>query len=296
MNKIFIPLACAVGLVSCSAKANEQSTEQQTLNQDLATTMNETTGTPAVTSDKKVIINTSEGEIEVLLYGDTPKHQANFIKLAKEDYYNGTLFHRVINEFMVQAGDPDSKTAGAGAHLGSGGPGYQIDAEFVYPKHFHKYGALAAARTGDQMNPERKSSGSQFYIVTGKKYSDAELKQIEEHLKNAPLQQKFYELATKHQAEIMKMQRDGDHAGLQKLQEELIAQAEAAVGNVGGLTDAQREAYKTIGGTPHLDGQYTVFGEVVKGMDVVEKIQKAETDSYDRPVKDIKILSMKVEE
>lgn len=296
MNKIFISLACAMGLVSCSAKANEQTTEQQTPNQDSVATMNATTETAAVTTDKKVIISTSEGDVEVLLYGDTPKHQANFIKLAKEGYYDGTLFHRVINEFMVQAGDPDSKTAAAGAHLGSGGPGYQIDAEFVYPKHFHKYGALAAARTGDQMNPERKSSGSQFYIVTGKKYSDSELKQIENHLKSAPLQQKFYELAEKHRADIMKMQQEGDQAGLQKLQEELIAQAEAAVGEAGGLTDAQREAYKTVGGTPHLDGQYTVFGEVVKGMDVVEKIQKAETDNYDRPTKDIKILSMKVEE
>lgn len=295
MNKIFISLACAAGLISCSAKASEQTNEQNSINQDSDSTMtteNEQ-GNPAG-PDKKVIISTTEGDIEVVLYGDTPKHQANFIKLAKEGYYDGTLFHRVINEFMVQAGDPESKTARPGQQLGSGGPGYQIDAEFVYPKHFHKYGALSAARIGDQINPERKSSGSQFYIVTGKKYSDAELQQIENHLKGGAIQKRFYELAAAHQAEIMKMRQEGDENGLQKMQEEFIAQAEAEAGP--GLTDAQKEAYKTIGGTPHLDGQYTVFGEVVKGMDVVEKIQKVETDSYDRPKNDIKITGMKVVE
>lgn len=290
-------MACALGLISCSAKATEQNNEQQTSNQATESEMTETNdSTTAVTTDKKVIISTSEGDIEVLLYGDTPKHQANFIKLAKEDFYNGTLFHRVINEFMVQAGDPDSKNAPAGKQLGSGGPGYQIDAEFVYPKHFHKYGALSAARTGDQVNPERKSSGSQFYIVTGKKYSDSELAQIENHLKNGALQQAFYEIASQRQAEIMKMRQEGDSEGLQKMQDEIFAQAEARVGKVQGLTDEQREAYKTVGGTPHLDGQYTVFGEVLKGMDVVQKIEKTETDRNDRPTKDIKILSVKVVE
>ncbi len=259
--------------------------------------MTATETTPAG-PDKKVIISTSEGDIEVVLYGDTPKHQENFIKLANDGFYEGTLFHRVINEFMVQAGDPDSKNAKPGQHLGSGGPGYQIDAEFVYPKHFHKYGALSAARTGDQVNPERKSSGSQFYIVTGKKYSDAELAQIEGHMKNGAVQKYFYELAAQNQERIRQMQQAGDMDGLQKLQDEFIAQAEAKAQAEGavGLTDAQREAYKTVGGTPHLDGQYTVFGEVVKGMDVVEKIQKAKTDAADRPVSDIKIQKVKVVE
>ncbi len=249
---------------------------------------------PKAGPDKKVIISTTEGDIEVLLYGDTPKHQANFLKLAKEGYYDGTLFHRVINEFMVQAGDPDSKTAQAGQHLGQGGPGYQIDAEFVYPKHFHKYGALAAARTGDQMNPERKSSGSQFYIVTGKKYSEGELGQIDNYLKNSAMQSRFMELVQAHQNEIRTMQQQGDQAGLQKLQDQLVSQVESEMDGKGGLTEEQKQAYTTVGGTPHLDGQYTVFGEVIKGMDVVEKIQKADTDGADRPKQDIKITGMKV--
>lgn len=290
MNKILISLACGLGLISCSAKASDKTTDEVSSTQDSTMTATETT--PAG-PDKKVIISTSEGDIEVVLYGDTPKHQANFIKLAKEGYYDGTLFHRVINQFMVQAGDPESKNAQPGQRLGSGGPGYQIDAEFVYPKHFHKYGALSAARTGDEVNPERKSSGSQFYIVTGKKYSDAELAQIENHLKGSEVQKYFYELTRQNQALIRKMQQEGDMEGLQKLQEQYVAEAQA---HAQGLTDAQREAYKTVGGTPHLDGQYTVFGEVVKGMDVVEKIQKAETDYADRPTSDIKILGMKVVE
>ena len=116
--------------------------------------------------DAIVEIETTEGPIKVLLYGDTPAHQANFLKLAKEGFYDGVLFHRVIKDFMVQTGDPNSKDAAPGAQLGAGDPGYTIEAEILYPKHYHKYGALAAARTGDAVNPERRSSGSQFYIVT----------------------------------------------------------------------------------------------------------------------------------
>jgi len=194
--------------------------------------------------ETKVLIKTTMGDITVRLYDTTEYHKNNFIKLVNEHYYDGLLFHRVINQFMIQGGDPDSKNAKANAALGSGGPGYTLPAELL-PKYFHKRGALAAARTGDQMNPTRRSSGSQFFIVTGRVYSDAELDQIEQKM-----QTKF--------------------------------------------TKEQRKAYTTIGGTPFLDQQYTVFGEVIDGMDVVDKIQKVPTGANDRPKEDVKIISMEI--
>lgn len=296
IKHLFLGLTALAMLGSCTAKADETAKQQQSTSQETTDpTMTATNTATPVADDAKVLIKTSMGDIEILLYGDTPKHQANFLKLVKEGFYNGTLFHRVINEFMVQAGDPDSKSAPAGKMLGQGGPGYQIDAEFVYPKHFHKAGALAAARTADQVNPERKSSGSQFYIVTGKKYTDAELNQMEAQMKQGAVQSEFYRIAGQHQAEITKMQQEGDRAGLMKLQEEIIAQAEKAAANAPGLTAEQREAYSTVGGTPFLDNQYTVFGEVIKGMDVVNKIEKTATGANDRPKEDVKILSMEIE-
>ncbi len=288
MKKILTGVLSLVALTACGG-SNEQSSNQSTPETKSEMNTPETT----VANDAKVLIHTSEGDIEILLYGDTPKHQANFLKLAKEGYYDGTLFHRVINEFMVQAGDPDSKGAPAGKALGQGGPGYQIDAEFVYPKHFHKRGALAAARTADQVNPERKSSGSQFYIVTGKVYSAAELNQMEMQMKQSAMQGVFYKLAGERRAEIMKMQQEGDQAGLMKLQEELIAMAEAQTPDAN-LTEEQRNVYTTEGGTPFLDNQYTVFGEVTNGMDVVSKIEKTKTGANDRPQTDVKILSMEI--
>lgn len=245
--------------------------------------------------DVLVEIKTTEGNLTVRLFGDTPRHRDNFVKLAKEGYYNGVLFHRVINEFMVQTGDPDSKTAPAGKMLGSGGPGYDIEAEIVYPTHFHKRGALAAARQGDQVNPERRSSGSQFYIVTGKAYNDSTLNQMERQLQMMQKQNIFNDLAREHRDSIMTLRRNRDQAGLQALQDELVAITEKKAAEAPArLTAEQREAYTTNGGTPHLDNQYTVFGEVVDGMDVIDKIEKVETDSHDRPLKDVKILSMRV--
>lgn len=245
--------------------------------------------------DVLVEIKTTEGDLTVRLFGDTPRHRDNFVKLAKEGYYNGVLFHRVINEFMVQTGDPDSKTAPAGKMLGSGGPGYDIEAEIVYPAHFHKRGALAAARQGDQVNPERRSSGSQFYIVTGKAYNDSTLNQMERQLQMMQKQNIFNDLAREHRDSIMTLRRNRDQAGLQALQDELVAITEKKAAEAPTrLTSEQREAYTTTGGTPHLDNQYTVFGEVVDGMDVIDKIEKVETDSHDRPLKDVKILSMRV--
>ncbi len=240
-------------------------------------------------------VATTAGNLKIRLYDDTPLHRDNFLKLAKEGYYDGVLFHRVINDFMVQTGDPESKEAPAGTMLGSGGPGYTIPAEIVYPKHYHKYGALAAARTGDDMNPERKSSGSQFYIVTGKKFIPQQLARMEEMSVQKQLQTYFMNLQRQHMDTIKQLRFAKDSVGLENLRQELIKETEANVKPVT-MTEEQVRDYTTVGGTPHLDGQYTVFGEVLEGMDVVEKIQKSQTDSHDRPVEDIRIISIKVEE
>lgn len=241
----------------------------------------------------KVRIMTMLGDIVVRLYDETPLHRDNFLKLVREGYYDGTLFHRVIKDFMIQGGDPDSKGALPGKMLGAGGPGYTIEAE-IKDTLFHKRGALAAARQGDQVNPERRSSGSQFYIVYGQVYGEGQLRQFSKQLRMQRVQEAFNALATEHRAEIIQLRKDRNRAGLQELQDKLAAEAEKHVqGN--GLTDEQLKIYSTIGGTPHLDGQYTVFGEVEEGLDVVEMIQGTATGRADRPVDDIEMRISVVE-
>lgn len=243
----------------------------------------------------KVELKTSLGDIVVGLYKETPKHHDNFVKLVKEGYYNGVLFHRVINDFMIQTGDGNSKNAKPGQMLGTGDPGYTVEAEFVYPKFFHKRGALAAARTADQVNPERRSSGSQFYIVTGKVYNEQQMMQMEHQMNQMNLQSIFQAKAAANQKEIMRLRMARDTAGTEALRQRLIAETEAeAAKNPVKLTEEQRAAYTTVGGTPHLDNQYTVFGEVLEGMDVVAKIEGVATDRNDRPTEDIKIISATV--
>jgi peptidylprolyl isomerase len=241
----------------------------------------------------KVKLTTTMGDITLLLYNDTPLHRDNFVKLVKEGFYDGLLFHRVISDFMIQGGDPDSKNAEPGKSLGSGEPGYTIPAEFVYPKHYHKYGSLAAARTPDQMNPERRSSGSQFYIVVGRKLPESQLERNQQRLNNDRLQAYFGKLVEAHASEIEALQKSGDKDGLEALRQQFIKETESNVETVQ-LSDEMKETYMTLGGTPHLDDQYTVFGEVVEGMETVEKIQKVETDRNDRPVEDVKIISAKI--
>ena len=242
-------------------------------------------------------IETTLGDIKVKLYNETPKHRDNFIKLAKEGMYDGTLFHRVIKDFMVQAGDPDSKNAPKGKMLGAGDVGYTIPAEIVYPKYFHKRGALSAARQGDNVNPKKESSGCQFYIVTGKVYNDSTLLNMEKQMNENKLTTLFNALAQKHMKEIYQMRKENNEEGLYDLQENLFAQAqeEAAKQPEFRFTKEQVEAYTTVGGTPHLDGEYTVFGEVVEGMDIVDKIQNVKTDRNDRPEEDVKIIKVEVE-
>ena len=242
-----------------------------------------------------VELETTLGKIVVELYNETPLHRDNFIKLVKSGYYDGVLFHRVIKDFMIQTGDGNSKTADAETVLGDGDPGYTIPAEFVYPKYFHKRGALAAARTGDQVNPERRSSGSQFYIVTGKIYSSDELKMMTQRLAEIQKQDIFRRMVMENQSKIQELQEAQDSAGLQELQNQLIQQTEAEAAQAPfKMTDEQIDAYTSVGGTPHLDGQYTVFGEVIEGMDVVDKIQNTTTGRMDRPTVDIRIVKARV--
>lgn len=240
-----------------------------------------------------VELKTDMGDIIVKLYNDTPLHKENFLKLVKDGFYDGLLFHRVIDSFMIQTGDPDSKDAPAGKMLGSGDPGYTIAAEIDYPKHYNKYGALAAARTGDQFNPERRSSGSQFYIVTGRTMSEQQFDNMQMRMHEEQLQQTFRKLAYEHRDTIQKLQEAGDETALEELRQQLIKQTEESVDSRV-IPENIKQDYVTKGGAHHLDGAYTVFGEVVKGMDVVEKIQKVETDSHDRPIEDVRIISAKI--
>ena len=245
-------------------------------------------------SNMQVLLQTNLGDITLRLYDETPQHRDNFLRLVREGYYNGTLFHRVIRDFMVQGGDPDSVNAPAGKRLGVGGPDYTLEAE-IHPALFHKRGALAAARQGDEVNPERRSSGSQFYIVWGQVYNDGQLRQMGKQLEMQRLQSIFQALAADHRAEILQLRRDRNRTGLQELQDRLAAEAETkakALDPV--LTEAQMEAYSSVGGTPHLDGQYTVFGEVVEGLDIVDRIQQVETLSGDRPKADVVVVKATV--
>ena len=243
-----------------------------------------------------VLIDTDMGKIKVKLFNDTPQHRDNFIKLVKDGVYEGTLFHRVIKDFMIQAGDPDSKNVPKGKMLGAGDVGYTVPAEFVYPKYFHKKGALSAARQGDNVNPKKESSGCQFYIVTGKVFNDSTLLGMESQMNENKINVIFNTLAQKHMKEIYKMRKENDENGLYELQEKLFAEAEAEAAKQPEFhfTPEQIEAYTTVGGTPHLDGEYTVFGEVIEGMDIVDKIQQVKTDRSDRPEEDVKITKVTI--
>ena len=241
-----------------------------------------------------VDIRTSLGDIRVRLYDDTPKHRDNFLKLFREGFYDGVLFHRVIKDFMIQTGDPSSRTADSTAMLGAGDPGYTIEAEIAYPRHYHKRGALAAARTGDQVNPERRSSGSQFYIVTGEKVAAARMAQMAENAVMGKRQQYFRTLVERDREKISALEASGDRDGLEALRQSLIAETENAV-KAEPLPDNIVNDYTTVGGTPHLDGQYTVFGEVISGMDTVEKIENVATGRADRPLEDVRIISATID-
>lgn len=244
-----------------------------------------------------VAMNTSLGTIKLKLYNDTPQHRDNFVKLAKAGQYDGLLFHRVIKDFMVQGGDVTSKDAPMNKQLGAGDLGYTVPAEFVYPARFHKKGALSAARTGDEVNPERASSASQFYIVTGKVYSDAELNQMEKQKESRLKQAIFARLQTENKTKVMELYRSGNKDELAILRDTLIGKTEQEAEkrkDEAKLTAEQREAYKTVGGVPFLDNEYTVYGEVTEGIEVVEAIEKSKTNKQDRPMENIVIKSVEI--
>lgn len=236
-----------------------------------------------------VLIKTEFGDIKVLLYNETPKHRDNFLKLAKAGFYDGTLFHRVIKGFMVQGGDPDTKNAQPGQKLGNGGPGYTIDPEFN-TNLIHKRGALAAARLGDKINPEKKSSGSQFYIVQGEVIPASQIPAYIEG-ENQQLPQKYMnQIASANKDSFMLYQSANNKPAFDKLVEKIKQEAIAkAKENPFKFSDLQYQTYTTAGGAPSLDGEYTVFGEVIEGLDVVDKIAAQETAANDRPVMDIKM-------
>jgi peptidylprolyl isomerase len=248
---------------------------------------------------RKVRIVTTEGDIIVKLYNDTPLHRDNFIKLVKSHYYDSLLFHRVIKNFMIQGGDPFSKNAKSGQRLGLGGPGYTIPAE-IRPNHFHKRGALAAARESDDVNPKRRSSGSQFYIVQGRKYTLKELNKLERRLtaihRNDLIMKFLTEKGNQAYRDTLKsLAKAKNTDGIIKFRNRVYKLALKKYHKKPfHFTEEQKRIYTTIGGAPHLDGQYTVFGEVIKGMDIVDKIANVKTDINDRPLKDIRIIKMEV--
>lgn len=203
--------------------------------------------TTVMAQQRQVVFETTEGNIRIALSDETPLHRDNFLRMVNEHFYDSLLFHRVIKNFMIQAGDPDSRHAEPGITLGEGDAKHSLPAEIRFPQLYHRRGMVAMAREGDEVNPERRSSGSHFYIVWGKTHSTKEMEAIQLRL-------------------------------------------DTMTNNTIQLTPEQIKVYRWTGGTPQLDGQYTVFGEVIESLDVVERIQRVRTDDYDRPIDDVRIL------
>lgn len=239
-HNVLIILLSALLMLACSQASQADTATRGSDNQE----QKNPTKKKKTAQMTKVLLKTSMGDIVIALYDETPLHKENFIKLVNDKYYDGVLFHRIIQNFMIQTGDPESKTAKPGQMLGNGGPGYTIPAEFV-PGLYHKRGAVAAARMGDNVNPKKESSGSQFYIVDGRVFSTNDLNRV------IQMTSKTYSMD-------------------------------------------QIKDYTSIGGAPHLDGDYTVFGEVVSGMEIVDKIAAQQKDGRDRPIEDIKIISAEI--
>jgi peptidyl-prolyl cis-trans isomerase B (cyclophilin B) len=253
--------------------------------------------TLATRAQKKevVTIKTRLGDMVAILYDETPKHKANFLKLAKEHYYDSLLFHRVIDGFMIQGGDPDSKKAKPGQRLGSGSPGYTVDAE-INPKYYHEKGALAAARLGGPMNPTKASSGSQFYIVDGTPVKEEDIKTDPEKFNTAYRQFFDNQANLAYRDTLQQFMQANDRSGYEAFLKKLKPVVEASTGikTEKEVSPELVKAYTTVGGAPHLDGEYTVFGKVIKGLDVLDKIAALPVEN-ERPTEDIR-MTVTVEE
>ncbi len=234
-----------------------------------------------------VRIETSYGNIDIMLYNETPLHRDNFLGLIEDGFYDDLLFHRVIENFMIQGGDPNSKGAEKDSPLGSGGPGYTISAE-IHDHLFHKKGALAAARLGDNVNPEKNSSGSQFYIVHGTLFSDHELDEMEAKINYTEKQEFAAQIFSEFEQEYLLRDEEPDYAEITERIRK-VAEEHFAEGNLFSFSPEQREVYRTNGGAPHLDRGYTVFGQTLDGFDVIDKIASTETNRAARPVNDIRM-------
>jgi cyclophilin family peptidyl-prolyl cis-trans isomerase len=315
---VFLNASCQAGEENTQDVSEQTNTEMSAddnndENGEETTTTTSTTGETDIPAsgmtNVKVKMKTSMGDVVLVLYDETPLHRDNFVKLVKEGFYEGLLFHRVIKDFMIQGGDPESKGAAAGVQLGGGGPGYTIPAE-IQPGLYHKKGALCAARQGDQVNPEKRSSGSQFYVVTGKVTSKTQLtsmcenanKQQEDKLIGNCLQDPNNADFMQRYTDLQKLYQTGDPANQQKAEEDFQALLEevrpVALKDFTAFeyTDEQIEVYETIGGTPFLDNNYTVFGEVIEGLDIIENMGVVATAPGDRPLEDVVILSMEIVE
>ena len=274
-SKYFVLILIAVTVLACKTNDKQRSDKH------------------SKTPKNAFVIHTQFGDMKGRLYDETPLHRDNFIKLVNQGFYDSLLFHRVIKNFMIQGGDPDSKHAPAGKQLGNGGPGYTIPAEFR-PNLIHKKGALAAARMGDNVNPKKESSGSQFYIVEGMVYDSLHLAGMEQKLKTNKLSRQVYEyiqlpenIALKNKLDSLR--RTNNNQALHQVWEDVKKASAEYYKNQdsGGFSDLQKKTYSTLGGTPHLDGEYTVFGEIYEGLNIIDSIANVKADRANRPINDV---------
>lgn len=276
-GKYFLIIMLALSVLSCKTNDKQKNTTKD-----------------SKAPENAFIIHTSYGDMKGFLYNETPLHRDNFIKLVNEGFYDSLLFHRVIKNFMIQGGDPESKNAPKGKQLGNGGPGYTIPAE-IKSEFIHKKGALSAARMGDNVNPKKESSGSQFYIVQGVAYDSTRLIGMEQKLIANQSSKQVYNyiqlpenIELKFKLDSLRMAKDNQT--LHTAWEEAKAKSAEYYKNEGpiGFTDLQKQIYSTIGGTPHLDKEYTVFGEIYEGLEIIDTIANVKGDRSNRPLEDVK--------